>query len=482
RKMKKMMFAVVFICLAFFANACTTVNEGDTHNYNNNDAISVTLDPTSPAGDIAPGDNRTLAVFTVSTKKDTSLFGLDLYVIDNYSEPDFWFVDVIWIEDGDGNIVYDPQYIMDGFDFWGESFLPKGESKLVVKGHVTFGEQLEELWDPRPEFQVVVNGIYAENEVNPETGLASNGLIPKYTGTTHVQTSLAYDSLTGTVYEGFTYEVYKFNMWASDGNFIFSNPVFEYNADFDGDLPGCSFWEGNTLLSDSSSKSNEGNYLFFDQNADAQTMLITVRPRTFSLWCQVETNSDNQRLNVRLAGGYFRTGPSGMYTYIIDGPWSQGIDFVKMDELSVNLLDSPFVITPGVHVTLMKFNMQTSANEAKLYSLPFIFRNRTGFSNCHIEDAVSLETLNVGISGYDLGGGDIYEIYFFAPSTGEYPGDDYDFTVVGTTPRTFNLVCSVAPNAGLTTSIEMQDVFVFYSPFDIKPDGTPLITKVVTQP
>lgn len=486
--MRKMLLAIVFVCLAIFTNACAIASEVNK-NYYDNDPITVSLDATSPAGEIPPGD-RVLAVFTVDSKKAVELYGLDLTVVDNYDAPAYDFVYDVWVEDGDGNVIYDTRNIYEGLQFWGKAYLPAGESTLVVKGRITWGEQFDAEWTPRPEVQVVVNGIYAENEVTPEFGLASNGLIPKYTGINYVRTSLASDSLSGTFYDSAAYEIYKFNIWASEGDFWVSNLVFVV-PEFDGAVSGCAVYEGNTLLSDAASYYNwdsDWTYIIFDESNAAREVLIGTSPKTFSLWCQVEVNSP-QEVKVAFGGGYFQTGPSGKYNYLPNGPlWGNDLTFTPMEELSVSLNPlTPSTIVPGVNVTLMKIDMHTTNGFARLYSMPFIYRNRPAgsYTNCHITDQEGL-TISTGISGYNPGNGEIFEVYFFGPSDGTDPSAGFNFVTVGPTTKTFNLVCTVAAMSTLTTQIDLTDLSLYQNwsdfPYDVKPDTWPLITTTVTQP
>ncbi len=477
------LFVVVWWCCLFCAcggEICDPCNYKDDEIPEAN--INISLSADSPTGEIPPGE-RTLAIFTVSTmEKSTTLYGLDLSIKDNYQSPDYDFVYRIWIEDGKGHIIFADQDLYDGFEFWGEHDLPAGTSKLVVKGLISWGEEFDSEWSPRPEFRVLLNNVYTSEEVNFCPG--GKKLIPKFTGVNSVESSLANDSPDGIIFEGLTSTIYKFNLWASQGDFMFFAPGFEV-ANFNGDFLDCTLWEGNTMLSDQYNWVNN-SYIMFDNNEE-KLLLITSAPRTFSLVCQSETSQDNQLIQLRFAGGHFEPGPSGMSTSIKIGPWSPILEIKLRDLLMVNLsADTPQIITPGVNKTLMRFKMQTSAGgEVKLYNLPFNFLNRpTGvYSNCHIEDALTFQTLNVGISGYNPGGSNVYETYFFGPSDGEYPGDSYNFTVIGTAPRTFNLACDVALSSETATTIQLLDVIYYQEsdPFKITPDSSPVLETWVLQ-
>src|SRR4030042_3387454 len=154
-----------------------------------NNIISVTLSPDSPKGEIPPGNDRLLAIFTINSNEPQELYGLELEVVHNY--PYYWFVDEIWFEDETGNLVSPRQAIYDGFAFWGVYGLPAGETRIKVMGHVVFGEPPDYDRDPRPEFRVKVNGVYASADVEYAHNLQGNLQIPKYNSYTYVSTALS---------------------------------------------------------------------------------------------------------------------------------------------------------------------------------------------------------------------------------------------------------------------------------------------------
>jgi hypothetical protein len=303
-----------------------------------------------------------------------------------------------------------------------------------------------------------------------------------------VNFSLANDAPSGTVFEG-SWNVYKFQVATDQGTAYFSKPEFEYLLD--GQLGPCSLWEGNSLLSSSYLNSTYGmvNYVSIDKNEDVEPLLITNYPRTFSLWCQVSTNSDNQTLQIQLAAARYQPTEPEDQVYFTYAPWSNGLTFVKREIISVQLAwDTPTLINLGLNTTVMEFEMKTSVGEAKLYNFEFRW-DRQDFQsgtikNCHLEDS------NGDLAPTYVSGGEthneldqIWNVFFFGPTDAEYPGDDYNFLTINTTTKTFKMVCDVFAEQDFATYLWLTEVRYYDTgiSYQVLPQTYPIISTVFHQ-
>ncbi|MCX6739816.1 MAG: hypothetical protein NTZ49_01140 [Candidatus Parcubacteria bacterium] len=485
--MKKLILTVL-ITITFFAASCT-YNYNDNNSYLKDSKINITLSNDSPTDEIPLGD-QVLAVFLVNTKNAAQIHGLELDITDNYDDPlDLQFVNSLWIEDGNGNLIYEAQNISDGFDFWGVYNIPIGESAIIVKGHITFGEDYNSQWSPRPEFQVLVNGIYGSEKILPLFGLASNAMIPKFQGITSVFSELTSDSPIGDLAPGQEITLFKFKLWTENGSYLFWDPFFTF-TNFNGQLTNCFLLdEQGNKLNDTFSIDSVTNHIKLGRN-DSETpwALITASGQTFALSCDVSTNSPSEYLNFGLAGAKWESADINNWLSI-PTEYAQGntLHVVQDRKIFFNLAaDTPQQILPGNTVTIMKFSVYTGFGDIKLYLLEFAYSNYQAgsFSNCRVQDENG-QKINKFVNGFRPPGTNIiYEAYFFGPSTGVYPGDSYPFTMITPQAKTFFLSCNMGNLPGYSTNVDLSFINYYFRTdlnYEIFPPTNPILTTTVHQ-